>query len=118
MKMWLFLHVNHNGSSWEIVRFLVLLFVPQSSLLPWLLQCAVTTIIDKYTFIQGGILAGILGSWDPGSQEIILAGTHFPFTLDLLSNFPVHKNKFLLIRIISCVLKKYGLSFFVITIIF
>ena len=44
-----------------------------------------------------------------GPQEIIkshrkslLVLIHFPFLLDSLSNFPVNKNKFLLIRIISC----------------
>ena len=38
--MWLFLHVNHNGITWEIVPFQDLSFVPLSSCVPWLLQCA------------------------------------------------------------------------------
>ena len=48
------------------------------------------------------------GAWDPGSKEIIkthkkslLELMHLTFPLDLLSDFPVYKNKFLLIRIVN-----------------
>ena len=59
---------------------------------------------------QGGILAG---AWDQGSQEIIK--THWKsllelsvltFQVELLSGFPVNKNEFLFLRIISCQFQK------------
>ena len=61
-------------------------------------------------------LVTLLVRVDPGSQEIIkthrrslLEHTYLSFTLDLLSNFPVNNNKFLLIRIVSVTFRKYTL---------